>query len=550
METDVLIVGAGPTGLMLANQLVRRGIRVRIIDRHAGPAEQTRAMAVHARTLEIYSQLGLAERAISLGRIGYGANMWANGERKARIPLADIGANESPFPYVLMLGQDDNEKILGEALNDAGTLVEWRTELVGLQQHSERVTATLSMPDGSRREVSAGYVAGCDGSRSAVRELNGIGFPGAPYEQVFFVADTEATGSMIEDELNVFLWRKGFHLFFPMRDENGWRVIGILPKELQDVEGLTFERLEPSLVREVGAGLAFKRCHWFSTYRISHRCTETFAKGRCFLLGDAAHVHSPMGGQGMNTGLQDAYNLAWKLAWVIQGRAKPELLDSFEPERHAVAKRLLETTDRAFQVVVADHWAAAIFRTRILAKIAAFNMSMPRVRKLIFNAISQIGISYRESPLSRTLAGVGKHAPQAGDRFPWMHLALEDRTQSEDLYQRLDDMRFNLLLIGQDAEQATELGADDRLAVHRVKLAGANREELAKRGITSPAYYLLRPDGHVALAGGRFEAAALDRWFKDSGVYTSTNSVNGRGHADDARVSAPFAIRWLRAGRG
>jgi 2-polyprenyl-6-methoxyphenol hydroxylase-like FAD-dependent oxidoreductase len=331
MFTDVLIVGAGPTGLMLANQLGRRGIRPTIIDRHGGPAEQSRAMAVHARTLEIYSKLGIADRAVELGKPGNGANMWSGGRLRARIPFEAMGKDLSPFPYVLMLGQDDNERIMGDHLRNWDLAIQWNTELVALEQRTDHVTATIKDPNGSTRTIDTAYVAGCDGGRSSVREMNGIGFPGAPYEHSFFVADTEATGSMVPDELNVYLLPRGFHLYFPMRGPNRWRVIGILPENLQAKSDLKFEDLIPSLRDEGGAGLNFTSCLWFSTYRIYHRRTERFRDRRCFLLGDAAHVHSPMGGQGMNTGLQDAYNLAWKLALVVSGRADDPLLDSYEP---------------------------------------------------------------------------------------------------------------------------------------------------------------------------------------------------------------------------
>src|SRR5438876_8864032 len=170
MDTDVLIVGGGPTGLMLANQIGRRGVRAVIIDRHSGPAQQTRAMAVQARTLEIYSKLGIAERALELGLRGNGANIWTEGKWAARIPLGDIGGSLSPFPFVLMLGQDDNERIMGEHLRKYGLSVQWNTELVAMEQAPDRVTATLKQPDGSTRKVTAAYVAGCDGGRSTVRE--------------------------------------------------------------------------------------------------------------------------------------------------------------------------------------------------------------------------------------------------------------------------------------------------------------------------------------------------------------------------------------------
>jgi 2-polyprenyl-6-methoxyphenol hydroxylase-like FAD-dependent oxidoreductase len=517
MDTDVLIVGGGPTGLMLANQLGRRGVRAMIIDRHSGPARQSRAMAVHARTLEIYSKLGIAERSLELGKRGNAANMWAGGERKARIPLGDIGKSLSPFPFVLMLGQDDNERILGERLRDWGMVVQWNTELVAFEQSPERVTATLKQPDGAHRKVTAAYMAGCDGGRSAVRELSGITFPGAPYEHVFFVADTEATGPMVPGELNVYLLRDGFHLFFPMRGTDRWRVIGILPKRLRGKTDLTFEETVPALRLEAGAGLSFKRCSWFSTYRIHHRRAERFRNGRCFLLGDAAHVHSPMGGQGMNTGLQDAYNLAWKLALVVSGQAEPALLDTYEAERIPVANRLLGTTDRAFTLVVSDNRVAAIFRTQIMARIVAFAMTLERVRRLAFRTLSQTGIAYHQSPLSRTLGGLCDGAPRGGDRFPWLHLRLSPNGPIEDLFRKLDDMRFNLVVIGQPApsEQLGEL-----VSIHRIPDDAHNVQELAGARIPKQAFYLLRPDGHVGLAGTRLEPGAVARYLSESHIRT------------------------------
>ena len=234
-----------------------------------------------------------------------------------------------------------------------------------------------SQPDGVTRSLTAAWVAGCDGARSAVRTLNGIDFPGAPYEHVFFVADVTATGRMVADEVNVYLWREGFHLFFPMRGTNHWRMVGLVPPQLRDQEGLDFADVMPSLRVEAGTGLSIQACSWFSTYRIHHRAAERFRDHRCFLLGDAAHVHSPVGAQGMNTGLQDAHNLAWKLALVVQGRADDALLDSYEAERQPVAQRLLDTTDRAFRLVVSDSPLAGLLRTQVLARIAGFAMRPP-----------------------------------------------------------------------------------------------------------------------------------------------------------------------------
>jgi 2-polyprenyl-6-methoxyphenol hydroxylase-like FAD-dependent oxidoreductase len=515
MDTGVLIVGAGPTGLMLANQLGRRGVRALIIDRHAGPSLQTRALGVQARTLEIYAQLGIVGQALELGKIGNGANIWAEGRKLARVPLGEAGKTLTPYPFILILGQDDNEKIMGEKLRDWGMSVQWNTELVALDQQADHVKATLKQPDGTTRKITAEWVAGCDGAHSSVRELSGISFPGAPYEHVFFVADTEVTGSMVPDEVNVYLWQEGFHLFFPMRGKDHWRVVGILPPALRNREGVTFEDVIPSLRGEAGAGLSFKACTWFSTYRIAHRGASRFRDRRCFLLGDAAHIHSPVGAQGMNTGLQDAYNLGWKLALVVGGRADVALLDSYEAERVPVARRLLDTTDQAFRVIVSDGALAGLLRTKILARIAALAMSFERIQRAAFSIVSQTGIHYRASPLSQSLDGLPEGAPRAGDRFPWLRLKFQTDGAEEDLFQKLDDTRFNLIVIGQRSPPEAAQAFDDMLRIHAIPADPVNDAALARARIPSPSFYLVRPDGHVGICGARLEAATIREYVSE-----------------------------------
>ena len=513
MDTDVLIVGAGPTGLMLANQLMRRGVRARIIDRHAGPARETRALGVQARTLEIYAHLGIVDRALELGKDGSGANIWAQGRWMAHVPLDEAGRDLTPYPYILILGQDDNERIMGDRLRELGMSVQWNTELTTLEQRLDHVDATLKSADGTFSTIAAAYVAGCDGARSTVREKCGIAFAGAPYEHVFFVADTEATGSMVPDQLNVYLWRDGFHLFFPMRGEDHWRLVGILPRELRGRDDVGFDAVIPSLTKEAGEGLAFKQCMWFSTYRIHHRRAERFRDRRCFVLGDAAHIHSPVGAQGMNTGLQDAYNLAWKLALVVQGRADAALLDSYETERVPVAQRLLDTTDAGFRLVVSDNPLAGVFRTQVLARIMAFAMRRKPVQRYAFRVVSQIGIRYPSSALSQTLGSMSPDAPRAGDRFPWVKLKLEDSPAVEDLYARLDDTRFNLIVVGQPVPSRDGLG--DLLQIHAVADDRANDVELGRAHIPRPSFYLLRPDGHIGLCGAQLDATAFARYLSE-----------------------------------
>jgi len=375
--------------------------------------------------------------------------------------------------------------------------------------------ATLKRKDGSTLEVKAAWVAGCDGTHSTVRSLCGIPFPGALYEHAFFVADTRATGTMAPGELNVYLWRSGFHLFFPMRGSDHWRVVGIVPPDLRARDDLDFDAVVPSLRKEAGSQLSFQKCYWYSTYRIHHRRAERFRDRRCFLLGDAAHIHSPVGAQGMNTGLQDAYNLAWKLALVASGGTRETLLDSYEKERIPVAERLLRTTDQAFSFIVSDRWLAGLLRTRVLPRLFALAMHRDRIRKLAFRTISQIGIRYASSPLSETLAGLPDGAPRAGDRFPWLRLKFAPDSPAEDLFARLDDTRFHLILFGQSSVLDRLSDRNGLVLVHRVPDNPVNDEECARAKIPKPSFYLLHPDGHVGLAGTILEPATLTRYLAE-----------------------------------
>ena len=489
MDTEVLVVGSGPTGLMLANQLTRQGVKPVIIEKNPGPARETRALGVHARTLEIYSQMGLAERALALGRRMTGAHLWANGEDAAHVPLGDIGQGMSPFPYVLILGQDENERILGDDLRAHGVEVHWQHELVGFKEDAEGIMADVRAPDGASLSMRARWLAGCDGARSTVRSIAGIDFVGAPYEEVFFVADTEATGSMTADELNVYFWRHGFHIFFPMRGTNRWRVVGILPEELRGREGVTFEEVIPSIRDEAGDDLNFHQCAWFSTYRIHHRRARHFQQGRAFLLGDAAHVHSPVGAQGMNTGLQDAYNLAWKLALVAQGRAGDALLRTYALEREPFADWLLKSTDRAFEILVSDSPVVSRVRSSVAPRILQAALQSDWIRHAIFRTVSQIGIHYRSSPLSQEEPGLKEGGVRAGDRFPWLRLRRTPTGQVEDVFRWFDGKDFTLIDVPWEG----------------------NEQELKRAGIAAGTSFLVRPDGYVGLVASSPGA----RWVKD-----------------------------------
>ncbi|MEO8629216.1 MAG: FAD-dependent monooxygenase [Betaproteobacteria bacterium] len=281
------------------------------------------------------------------------------------------------------------------------------------------------------------------------------------------------------------------------------RIVAILPRELRDKADLTFDDVIVSIRKQAGPELVFQKCTWFSTYRIHHRRARRFRDRRCFILGDAAHVHSPVGAQGMNTGLQDAYNLGWKLALVVAGTANARLLDSYEAERIPVAERLLSTTDRAFSVAVSNNAFAGFFRTRMLARMVAFAMHFEAVRKFAFMTIAQTGISYRASPLSQTLHGVPEAAPRAGDRFPWLRLKLAAGGPVEDMYEKLNDTKFNLILIGQSSAHANLPGFGGHLLVHTEPNDLANESRTGARAYPI-AFVLFAAAGWLCRTRRRF----------------------------------------------
>jgi len=254
--------------------------------------------------------------------------------------------------------------------------------------------------------------------------------------------------------------------------------------------------------------------NWFSTYHVHHRVADHFRKGRAFVLGDAAHIHSPVGAQGMNTGLQDAYNLAWKLALVVTGKADEELLDSYESERLPIAQRLLATTDRGFKLAVSDSWVAGLLRTEVIARIAAWAMRRERIQQFAFRVVSQIGIHYRDCVLSQELMRLEGEAPRAGDRFPWLKVRLDANGPVKDLFQTLDDTRFNLLIFEHQAKTESLVGFEDLVRCHVIPADAANDAALRRARIPQPSFYLVRPDGYVGLCGGRFDPLAMEHYMR------------------------------------
>jgi 2-polyprenyl-6-methoxyphenol hydroxylase-like FAD-dependent oxidoreductase len=500
----VLICGAGPTGLALALGLARRGIGIRIIDENPQPGLHSRAMAVHARTLEFYRAFGFAARLIAEGipietvRVREGGGPDAHEVLAA--DLASIGQGLSPYPFVLCYPQDDHERFLVRELEGLGVTVERGTVLAGFSEAADGVEAELRHSDGRQERVRTSYLCGCDGAHSAVRHGLGVGFPGGTYEQLFYVADVQIEGPRRTD-LTVNLGRNILALMLPVRLSGMERLIGLVPPELSDRQDLDFEAIRADV--EALLGLTVSTVNWFSVYRVHHRVAAHFRRGRAFILGDAGHIHSPAGGQGMNTGIGDAINLAWKLADVLRGRAPEALLDSYEPERITFARQLVATTDRAFTALVSGGALGQLTRRFVVPLALSAGLRLEMTRHAFFRTLSQIGIAYRQSPLSAGEAG----AVKGGDRLPWI--------ASQDNFAPLASLDWQLHVYGTIRPDLQHAAQALGLPLHRFAWDG----DVEEAGVGIDAALLVRPDGYVALAAAPDEAAsALDAYARQHGL--------------------------------
>jgi 2-polyprenyl-6-methoxyphenol hydroxylase-like FAD-dependent oxidoreductase len=505
----VLIVGAGPTGLVLALWLTHLKVPVRLIDRAAEPGTTSRALAVQARTLELYGQIDLARSVVDRGHRVRAVNFWVAGKRRASAILGDLGAALSPFPFALVFPQEEHERLLIDRLAARGVAVERGCELASFEESGGEVRAHLKRADGGIETVEAAYIAGCDGAHSAVRTTLGIGFGGGTYEHLFYVADVQAAGAVVDGNIHVALDTTDFLAIFPRRPAGAVRLVGTVREDAvrTSPQQISWEdvsrRVMGWLPIEVG------RVNWFSTYRVHHRVAEHFRRGRAFLLGDAAHIHSPVGGQGMNTGIGDAVNLAWKLAAVLEGRAPESLLDSYEPERIAFARRLVRTTDRAFSVVTSSTWSARFFRLEVFPRLVALLFPLRAMRRFLFRTVSQTAVNYRGSPLSEGRAG----AVRGGDRLPWVPLA-----EDADNFAPLASIGWQVHVYGEPRPAIASFCRAHGLPLH----AFPWRPALQASGLERDAVYLVRPDGYVGLAQPRGEAVALARYLDTRGITTRT----------------------------
>ena len=468
---DVLIVGAGPVGLFLANECARRGLRSRLVETRSGQSVHSKALAIFPRTLEILDMAGLVGAFLDAANKVTAVSVSAHGRALAHIRFEP---KESPYPLIAMVPQNVTEKLLVEELERRGRAVEYDTTFVSAVARDDHVSATLERK-GRREEVHAAFLVGCDGAHSALRHLLNLPFEGAQYADSFMLADVETNDTLPADELQLCPSEFGPAAIFPMSATRR-RIVATVDQVEGDAPALDLVRRV--LAQRAPAGIEAKALHWSSYFRIHHRQVTQLRVGRMFVAGDAAHIHSPFGGQGMNMGLGDIWNLAWKLDLARRGHGGKLLLDSYTAERRPVIKRVIETTHRLTRVMGTANGLAQALRDTVIPIVSRL---APFQHAFVQN-LSGLAIAYRGSPI----------VEGGGNRF------FDDSLRGGKGIRS----RF-LLVIGDDAASSVKEAAG--------QVAGSLPDVLELRVAHRKGVTLVRPDGYIAFStGDHGEVGALE----------------------------------------
>ncbi|WP_013322305.1 FAD-dependent monooxygenase [Gloeothece verrucosa] len=534
-EKEILIVGAGPVGLTMAASLAQSGISCRIIDKADAPSQWSKALGIFPRTLEVFENLGVIKPVLETGKPLHKINLQAQQQRLGSVSFNTVN---SPYPFVISLPQSQTERILREHLAHLGVKVQQNVELVGLKPHEGGVTATLHHADGQQETYQPSWLVGCDGSRSKVRELLGIPFVGSHYQESFVLADVKIDGSLPDNEATAFYYADGVLALFPLPGER-FRVIISWPQKLAASEP-TLAQIQALVDRASALNLQLSDPIWISKFHISRRKVRQYRMGRVFLAGDAAHVHSPAGGQGMNTGIQDAHNLGWKLALVAAGLSPSSLLDSYQIEREPVASEVLLFTDMITRVATLRNPFAQFLRNVMMS--VGMKISAITVRGA--NTLAEVNISYRHSPIVANsqpsfFANLNPGTVKAGDRAPDAQLH-QLSGQPVRIFELLGKRQVLLLFI--DGEILSKIYQNWWAKVREIEenypetitvYPIFSRKELAtdleknysilidseqrfaqQYQITESCLYLIRPDGYICFCSPLSEWERLQAYLK------------------------------------
>jgi len=515
---DVLVVGAGPAGLTMAIELTRRGVNARVVDASSGPNTETRALGVQARTLELFEKLGVADTAIAKGLQVSRFNVLSENHRILRLDLSGL---DSAYPFLLMLPQNETEAILAARLAELGGTIERQVELVNFTQHPDEVEAELRHADGTMEQTRAGWLIGADGAHSTVRRQLGLMFEGDSFEESFAVADLSIDWSLPYDELFAFLNRGDFMAYFPMRGRRHRVAVAYARRHIPDGE-VTREELQKAVGRCGPPGARIIEIEQARRFHINQRHVEQNAAGRVFLVGDAAHIHSVVGAQGMNTGIQDAINLGWKLALVVHGQAPRKLLDTYAAERGPVARRLVKGTRRITRMTLLHNPIATAARRNIAPRV----LGRSKVKNILGRALAQIDVSYHQAQADSHTPGSG--APRVGDRAP--DVPVRTTTKETRLHEILDPVAHTLLIFhpanpsGQKWNELQRLGKSYQDVMFPLSVVTGRTppaldpqsiisppgDELRERyGIGDHGVVLIRPDGYLGFQSDGVDLSGL-----------------------------------------
>lgn len=517
INTDVLIVGAGPVGLFLANELLRHGLSCRIIDKKTGLSVHSKALGIHIRSLEMFAASGFIEAILDRGHAVKGMVFKHQQQDIASITFEHTDA---PYHHVIDLPQDETERVLAQGLNQKNTEVSWQTTLLQFEEHATHVVATLQKADQTQTQLSASWLVACDGAHSTVRHLLNLDFIGSPYQEHWWLADLHIDWAVANDHMRVYLDDDGPMALFPMVDQR-YRLVMIAPDA--GLETPTLEDIQALFAKKCPQPARLRDPLWLNGFNLQHRQIQQYRHSRVFLAGDAAHIHSPLGGQGMNTGLQDVYNLAWKLALTQKGLGTSHLLDSYHAERYPVGHRVLHETDRMTKAFTLKNPVAIHLRNQLMKCLTSFDA----VKHTLANNMAQLLIQYPDSPI---VEQHGHLKVKAGQLLPYVHLQ-KSQGQAHHLFEICHGTAHHLFLFSHTATPETHAAAHDILqslqhrwpnliTVHWIGTTPPNawaghhwldNEDSAHQhiGAKSPCLLLVRPDQYIAYSQTSLDVTPL-----------------------------------------
>ncbi|HWF69800.1 MAG TPA: FAD-dependent monooxygenase [Mycobacterium sp.] len=516
MNTTVLIVGAGPTGLTMAIELARRGVDVEIVDASAEMHDDTRALGVQPRTLELFDTIGVADAAVDRGLPVGAFSVFSENKRIIHVNMNGL---DTPYPFTLMLPQSQTEALLAARLAEFGVTVKRPVELTALTQDRNGVQATLRHADGRIELTECDWLVGCDGARSRVRTQLGVPFAGTAFEENFAVADLRLDWSMPHDQFLAFLNRGSFVAYFPM-PSGAYRTAVGYPKGQAPEGDVSFSEIQRAVEKCSPEGARVTAVNQTARFRINQRKVERHSVGRVFLAGDAAHIHSVVGAQGMNTGIQDAFNLGWKLAGVALNRAPRQLLDTYQDERAPVVNRLVKGTRTFTRLVLLGNPLATAARRNIASRV----MSRPGRQHRLARAISEVDVTYRARSRAK------RQSPLAvGDRAPNAEVTHPSSGTAATLFDVFDNERHTLLAVGASHQNVAAAASDyaEELQVvhvigdakspsadHALVVLDAERQVQQRYHMPSGGYALIRPDRYIGALGNAHHTDGLDLYLR------------------------------------